>query len=150
MDNIRKGSNAFKKNSTRRAAKRLIMKTVSPRYFDELWNYRNKNGNYSLWKDGTFSGFAFVNKRKNPRHWKIDLIGANKGQGRRILNEIKQDAVKAGVQFLNLNSVDTSTGFYVKHGFTKNFIRNRCTRMHCSIQRNKTLTMKLRSSGGIK
>ena len=152
MDNIRKGPNAFKKNITRRAAKRLVtygtVVPVRPQYFDQLWQNRNRNGNYSIWENGKFAGFAFVNKRTKPREWKIDLIGAKQGQGigRRLLNEIKSNAVKARVQFLNLNSVNTAVGFYVKQGFTKNFKRDGCTRMHCSTQRSKTHTMKLRPS----
>ena len=150
MNNIRKGPNAFDTERTRRAARRLVSYgekvAVRPQYFDELWKHRNKNGNYSIWENGRFAGFAFVDKRKKPRHWKIDLIGAQQGQGigRRLLNEIKRNAVKAGVQFLNLNSVNTAVGFYVKQGFTKNFKRDGCTRMYCSTQRNKTLSMNLR------
>jgi len=126
---IRKGSNAFRKDITRRAAKRLVSyetEAVNPKYFDQLWKNRNRNGNYSIWnKNGLFSGFAFVDKRKKPRHWKIDLIGAKQGQGigKHLLNEIKQNAKKAGVQFLNLNSVNTAVGFYVKQGFTFKSIR---------------------------
>jgi GNAT superfamily N-acetyltransferase len=150
MDTIRKGSDAFKKDSTRRMAKRLVSYGggVRPQYFDHLWKNRDKNGNYTIWnwKNGRFSGFAFVDKHKKPRHWKIELIGANQGHGigRTLLNEIKRNAVQAGVQFLNLNSVNTAVGFYVKQGFTKNFKREGCTRMHCSTQRNRTLSMNLR------
>lgn len=146
MDNIRKGPRAFRSDNTRRAARELVSVSVNTDYFDKLWENRNRSGNYSIWENRKFAGFAFVDKQKKPRHWKIDLIGAEQGKGigRRLLNEIKRNAVKAGVQFLNLNSVNTAVGFYVKQGFTKNFKREGCTRMHCSTQRNKTLTMNLR------
>jgi GNAT superfamily N-acetyltransferase len=147
---IRKGSNAFRSNPrTKFAAKRLVTYyepvSVSPGYFDQLWKSRHKNGNYTVWKNGTFSGFAFVNKRKKPREWKIDLIGAEKGQGigTRLMNQIKRNALNAGVRFLNLNSVSTAIGFYKKQGFTKNFK----TRMHYSVQRPKTHSMSLRPKG---
>ena len=149
MENIRKGSNAFQKNPrTKFAAKRLVSPhSVAPGYFDQLWRSRNKGGNYTIWKNGNFSGFAFVNKK--PREWKIDLIGSKPGQGigTRLLNEIKRNALSARVQFLNLNSVNTAVGFYKKSGFTARFKREGCTRMHCSVQRPKTHSMSLRPKG---
>lgn len=146
MDNIRKGPRAFRSDMTRREAKELVSVSVNPEYFDQLWQNRNRSGNYSIWENRRFAGFALVDKHKKPRHWKIELIGAKQGQGigRRLLNEIKRNAVKARVQFLNLNSVNTAVGFYVKQGFTKNFKKEGCTRMYCSTQRNRTLSMNLR------
>jgi GNAT superfamily N-acetyltransferase len=141
---IRKGLNAFKNPRTKLAAKKLVSyyepAPVSPSYFDHLWKYRNRNGNYTAWKNGDFSGFAFV--KKTPREWKIDLIGAEKGQGigTLLLNQIKRNALNARVQFLNLNSVSIAVGFYKKQGFTK----RKGTRMHYSVQRPKTHSMSLR------
>jgi len=105
-------------NSIRNNARKLISKTVLNSYFNNAWNTRNRNYNYSVWNEnGKIAGFALL-YRKGTRLY-VSLIGASpgKGIGSRLMQRIIDNAENRGIRKIKLNSVPNALAFYKKFGF---------------------------------
>jgi N-acetylglutamate synthase-like GNAT family acetyltransferase len=108
-------------NSLKNKARALVSNTVLNSYFNDEWNHRRKQLDYSLWTNtGNFAGFALVRKKRTPigrRSLEISLIGAVKGGGKELLHQIINNARAKGFRKVKLNSVTGAKPFYLKHGF---------------------------------
>jgi ribosomal protein S18 acetylase RimI-like enzyme len=112
-------------NSVKNVAKGFISGAVNSNYFNDLWKTRNKASNYTVMSmdpatNGAVVGFAIVS-RKDPDFHKIELIGTKPGGGigKRLVEQIKQNSLRAGALAVELNSVTTAKGFYEKLGFIR-------------------------------
>lgn len=146
---ILRANQALTNNSTKQLAHNLVKGSVSNGYFEQAWESRNKSGNYSIWnlssKTTPFAGFAFVDKRG--ARWRINLIGARKGQGvgKRLLSAIKNNAKAQKAHFIRLNSVSNAVGFYKKQNFKTTRKTTNSTYMSYNVLKNRLRTFLPRS-----
>lgn len=58
--------NAITNNSTKHSARKLLRGIVNPEFFNNAWDNRYKNMNYSIWnKNGEFVGFSLISLKRN-------------------------------------------------------------------------------------
>jgi hypothetical protein len=90
-------------------------KGVSPSYF--LNAMGNNPIRYIMTNSNRLTGIALV---RNVGNWNrlVNVIAAEKGRGRQLLNKIKLNFQSSGRSRLRVKSTNAARNFYIKHGFT--------------------------------
>lgn len=114
------GPNVLLNESLRRAARKLVRKTVDRNWFRNA--YKVSNRHYTVTSSsGKLVGFALINRNhKNQKgDMRIRLVGTKQGLGigRILMEQIINNARNRGLRTVTLESVPEARGFYNKLGF---------------------------------
>ena len=114
------GPQKFFERSSKNNIYKLVQNTINSSWFKNAFNYSNRH--YAMYNmNGTLVGFAFINRNhKNQRgDLRVRLIGTKKGQGygRKLMEQIINNARNRGLKTVTLEAVPEARGFYNKIGF---------------------------------
>ena len=121
------GPGKFLDKSLRKNARALVRETIDRQWFKN--EYKVANRNYIMMNtNGKLIGFALINQNhKNQRgDVRVQLIGTKQGMGygRKLLQQIINNARNRGLKTVTLESVPEARGFYYKMGFVSIGIGN--------------------------
>lgn len=112
------GPNRTLNNSLTGRVLNLTRRTVNENFVLNVLKNMNTRGskNYVvLNENGRLLGFSIIRNKNTTMH--LNLIGANKGYGRQLMERMIQNARRRGIKKIVLFSVPHAVNFYRKFGF---------------------------------